>query len=57
MPEEHPDNMADKSTLLLAPGNPNHLVPTVLADVLLQQHRTRGELCGYASRTAQILRS
>lgn len=49
MPEEHPDNMPDKGTLLLVPGNPNHLVPMVLADVLLQQHRRRGKMCGYTS--------
>lgn len=42
VPEEHPDNMPDMGTLLLAPGNPNHLEPLVLADVLLRQHRGGG---------------
>lgn len=49
VPEEHPDNMPDKGIVLLIPGNPNYLVPMVLADVLLQQHRRRGKLCGYTS--------
>lgn len=49
MLEEHPDNMPDKGTLLLAPGNPNHLVPLVLANVLLQQQGRRGKLRGYTS--------
>lgn len=52
MPEEHLDNTPDKGTLLLVPGNPNHLVPIVLADVLLQQQRRRRKMYGYTSSYA-----
>lgn len=57
VPEEHPDNVTDKGALLLVPGSPNHLVPIVLADVLLQQHRRIGKLCGYTSSCVADIRA